>query len=216
MPDLTIRFFLSPLVAVLLGTAVTAQDTETTPQPPAPTDQAPATSAPRQLTEQEARDQYARSMNFMLRRSKLVRSLAAQHILYIGENASKPDLHLVEEATQVMAFDMVCGNGNFEAEKLDQLATESTYRIAVEAANSPIAKTLVELGQEQRIPERMVLLGDISTTVLMFQVARRRGLFDSLVTDFGKDSFCNGMLTNMRDRYDSLTDGGEAAEGSGE
>ena len=156
------------------------------------------------LSEQEQRDQYARSMTYMLRRAKLVRTLAAEHLVHIGENASKPDLHLVEEASQVVAYDLVCANGNFDPAALDKMATESTYRIAVEVSSSPIVSVLTELGQQQSIQERMSLLGDVSSTVFMFQVGRRRGLFDSLITDFGKDGFCNGMLANMRQRYEGL------------
>lgn len=157
------------------------------------------------MTEQEIREQYAKSMTYMLRRAKLVRSLAAEHILYLGENADKPELHLVEEASQVIAFDLVCDTGAQQPEMLDQLATESTYRIAVQAGQSPIAKTLAELGQQQPVEARMELLGDIASTVFLFQVGRRRGLFDSLITDFGKEKFCTGMQANMQERFQSLT-----------
>ncbi len=151
------------------------------------------------------RAQYEQSMTYMLRRAKLLRTLAAQHILYLGENAELPELHLVEEASQVVAFDLVCSDETFDPVALDRMATESNYRIAVQAAQSPIADTLSEIGREQSIQERMNLLGDISTTVFMFQVGRRRGLFDSLMTDFGKTKFCNGLRPNMRDRYNALT-----------
>lgn len=157
------------------------------------------------LSEEEAREQYAKSMTYMLRRAKLLRTLTAQHILHLGENADKPELHLVEEASQVIAFDLVCGNGGLDPEKLDQLATESTYRIAVEAGASPIVSTLTDLGREQSVRARMDLLGDVASSVFLFQVGRRRGLFDSLITDFGQENFCTGMQANMRERYDSLT-----------
>lgn len=164
----------------------------------------PAPSAPTQMTEEEIREQYAKSMNFMLRRAKLVRSLAAEHLVYIAKNAADPQLHIVEEASQVVAYDLVCENDQFDPAVLDQMTTESTYRIAIAAGKSPIAATLTELGQRQSIPERMSLLGDMAATVFMFQVGRRRGLFDSLITDFGTDKFCTGMSTNMRQRYDSI------------
>ncbi len=53
----------------------------------------------------------------------------------------------------------------------------------------------------------MNLLGDVATTVFMFNVGRRRGLFDSLMTDFGKMKFCDGLRGNMRERYTTLTSG---------
>lgn len=162
------------------------------------------TSPPKQMTEQEIREQYAKSMTYMLRRAKLVRSLAAEHLVFLAENASEPELHLVEEASQVVAYDLVCENGEFDPVALDQMTTESTYRIAVAAGNSPIAAKLTDLGQQQSIRDRMDLLGDVSSTVFMFQVGRRRGLFDSLITDFGMEKFCSGMRTNMRTRYDSI------------
>jgi hypothetical protein len=38
----------------------------------------------------------------------------------------------------------------------------------------------------------------------MFEVGRRRGLFDALLTDFGKKRFCAGMQTDMRNRYNEI------------
>lgn len=187
-----IAFTISLFTLLLLPPSVSAQ--------PAP----PAAVPPQQMTEEQIREQYAKSMNFMLRRAKLVRTLAAEHLVFIAENAADPELHIVEEASQVVAYDLVCENGQFDPVALDQMTTESTYRIAIAAGKSPIAGTLTELGQRQTIPERMSLLGDLASTVFMFQVGRRRGLFDSLITDFGMDKFCSGMRTNMRQRYDSL------------
>ena len=158
-----------------------------------------------QKTEAEMRQQYEQSMTYMLKRAKLMRTLAAQHIVYLGENAEEPELHLVEEASQVVAFDLVCSDDTFDPALLDQMATESNYRIAIQAANSPIAETLTDIGREQSIQERMNLLGDVATTVFMFQVGRRRGLFDSLMTYFGKTKFCDGLRPNMRERYVTLT-----------
>ena len=171
----------------------------------APAPQPPGQDEP--LSEEEIREQYAKSITYMLRRAKLARSLAAEHLLFLGENADRPELHLVEEASQVIAFDLVCSDGSLDPARLDQLATESSYRIAVQASRSPIAGKLAELGQQQSVQARMNLLGDVATTVFMFQVGRRRGLFDSLITDFGREKFCNGMRTNIRERYDSLTGG---------
>ena len=201
------RLFLRPsalLLMLLIGLnmSVSAQDA------------APNAAEPRPMTEDEIREQYAKSMNFMLRRAKLVRTLAAEHLVYIAENASDPELHIVEEASQVVAYDLVCENGQFDPVALDQMTTESTYRIAIVAGQSPVAATLTELGQRQTIPERMSLLGDLASTVFMFQVGRRRGLFDSLITDFGMDKFCTGMRANMRARYDSIVASAEERAGA--
>ena len=201
------HLFLRPsalLLALLIGLnmSVSAQDA------------APNTAEPRPMTEEEIREQYANSMNFMLRRAKLVRTLAAEHLVYIAENASDPELHIVEEASQVVAYDLVCENGQFDPVALDQMTTESTYRIAIAAGQSPVAATLTELGQRQTIPERMSLLGDLASTVFMFQVGRRRGLFDSLITDFGMDKLCTGMRANMRARYDSIVASAEERAGA--
>ena len=212
-------------VSILLACALTAGNVSATAQPK-PLDPLPpevqeilkraekspgrkreAPKTPK--TEAEMRAQYEKSMTYMLQRAKLVRTLAAQHVVYLAENADAPELHLVEEASQVVAFDLVCSDDTFEPAVLDQLATESNYRIAVQAAKSPIAKTLSDIGRQQSITERMNLLGDISTTVFMFNVGRRRGLFDSLMTDFGKVKFCDGLRGNMRDRYNTLTSGGD-------
>lgn len=171
--------------------------------------EAPPTTPP--LTEQELREQFTRSMNYMLRRAKLARTLAAEHIVYLGEHADKPEMHLIEEASQVIAFDLVCADDTMKPEELDRIATESSYRIASQAGQSPIGEKLADIGRQQSVQERMTLLGDISTTVFMFQVGRRRGLFDSLITDFGADGFCNGMRSSMRDRYNALVTAGAGA-----
>lgn len=196
------RFLAACAAALLFGAATIptqAQSGQETVVPTAPQ----ANAAP--MTDQEMREQYAKSMTYMLRRAKLVRTLTAQHMVYITENGDKPNLHLVEEASQVVAFDLVCDGNDFDPAALDQVATESTYRIAVEAGQSPIAATLREIGSTQPVQARMDLLGDISSSVFLFQVGRRRGLFDSLITDFGREKFCTGMRTNMRERYNSIT-----------
>ena len=114
-------------------------------------------------------------------------------------------MHLIEEASQVIAFDLVCTDEITTNKGLHHVATESTYKIAALAGKSPIVEKLSELGQQQAIRERMNMLGDIATTVFMYQVGRRRGLFDSLIADFGETKFCDGMRDNMRDRYNTLT-----------
>lgn len=160
--------------------------------------------SPAPATEEEIREQYARSMTYMLNRAKLTRSLAAQHEQFLSDSAVETDAHLIEDASQVIAFDLVCSDDTMTPEGLDQIATATSYRIAVMVGKSPIVATLNEIGQQQSIRERMNLLGDVSTTVFMFKIGRRRGLFDSLIADFGEKKFCNGMRPNMRDRYNAL------------
>jgi hypothetical protein len=172
----------------------------------------PQTAGAAPATEEEIRKQYARSMTFMLQRAKLTRSLAAQHEQFLNDNAVEADMHLIEDASQVMAFDMVCSDETMTPESLDQIATATSYRIAVTAGRSPIVETLNELGQRQTVRERMNLLGDVSSTVFMFKVGRRRGLFDSMIADFGEKKFCNGMRANMRDRYNTLNTEVQALE----
>ena len=156
-------------------------------------------------TEEQLLERYEQSMTYMLRRADMVRALAAEHLVYMDENAASPEIHLIEEASQVLAFDVVCSDDVIDAVGLQHIATASTYKIAVLAGRSPIVAKLSEIGQQQPIRDRMNLLGDIATTVFMHKIGRRRGLFDSLVTDFGTEKFCNGMRSNMRDRYNALT-----------
>lgn len=183
----------------------------TNAQQPAPAEQqkqqtqTPQPQPQEDLTEDQLRKRYEQSMSYMLRRADMTRALAAEHLMYMDENAALPEVHLIEEASQVLAFDVVCADDVIEASGLQHIATATTYKIAVLAGRSPIVNKLSEIGQQQPIRDRMNLLGDISTIVFMHKIGRRRGLFDSLVTDFGQEKFCNGMRANMRDRYNSLT-----------
>lgn len=154
--------------------------------------------------QKERQEQYVRSMNYMLKRAKLTRQLAAQHMVYVSENADKKDAKKIEDASQLVAFDFVCADDVLKPEKLDEIATEASYRIAVLAGRSPITPALQDLGKQQTIGERMELLGDVTSTTFMFMVGRRRGLFDSLITDFGESKFCDGMRANMRGIYAEL------------
>lgn len=192
-----LRFFKLSMVLALSAQTAFAQQV---PEP----DQA---QQKQPLTEEEVREQFTRSMTYMLRRAKLTRTLAAEHLLYLSSNGEIPEMHLVEEASQVIAFDLVCSDAILKPDMLDEIATSSSYRIAAQVGTSPIAPKLADLAREQTVQERMDLLGDVSTTVFMFQVGRRRGLFDSLITDFGEQRFCDGMRANMRERYYLLTDG---------
>lgn len=180
----------------LVGTSISAQEPQETVQP---------TTPPSDDATKERQEQYVRSMNYMLKRAKLTRGLAAQHMQFVTQNATDTDARKIEDASQVVAYDFVCPDETMQPAKLDQIATEASYRIAVMAGQSPIAKSLQELAQQQTIGERMELLGDITTTTFMFMVGRRRGLFDSLITDFGEEKFCEGMQHNMRGLFTGLT-----------
>lgn len=187
---------LTSLLFVLYAGATNAQAPQETVRPTNPSSAADA---------KERQEQYVRSMNYMLKRAKLTRGLAAQHMQFVTQNASDADARKIEDASQVVAYDFVCPDEIMQPAKLDQIATEASYRIAVMAGQSPIAKSLQELAKQQTIGERMELLGDITTTTFMFMVGRRRGLFDSLITDFGQSKFCAGMQQNMRGIYTGLT-----------
>lgn len=158
-----------------------------------------------ELSEDQLRARYEQSMSYMLRRADLARALAAELLVHMDKNAAAPEIHLIEEASQVLAFDVVCSDDVINANGLQHIATASTYKIAVVAGRSPIVAKLSEISQQQPIRDRMNLLADISTIVFMHNIGRRRGLFDSLITDFGTESFCNGMRDNMRDRFNTLT-----------
>lgn len=185
--------FLVAVSAITLQASAQQNETQTQEQPKP------------ELTEEELRARYEKSMSYMLRRADLARALAAELLVHMDKNAAAPEIHLIEEASQVLAFDVVCGDEVINANGLQHIATTSTYKIAVVAGQSPIVAKLSEISQQQPIRDRMNLLADISTIVFMHNIGRRRGLFDSLITDFGTESFCNGMRTNMRDRFNTLT-----------
>jgi len=170
----------------------------------APAQEAPPTSATQDSPPSAEQQQIARSMNYMLRRAELTRTLAAQHLKYIMSNRENSKIRLIEDASQVMAFDQICADDQIDSQSLNQIAADITFRIAMLAGKSPIAPRLTELARKQTVEERMALIGDISTTVLMFEIGRRRGLFDALLTDFGQKRFCTGMRTDMRTRFNEM------------
>lgn len=157
-----------------------------------------------QPADKERQQQVMRSMQMMLKRAQLTRTLAAEHLDYIKNHRDQADIRLIEDASQVMAFDLICEDEKMEARDLNQIAADTSFRIAMMAGTSTIGARLTRIAQEQTIKERMHLIGDIATTVLMFEVGRRRGLFDALLTDFGKKRFCSGMQTDMRNRYNDI------------
>jgi len=180
----------SCLLFSVFGGAAIAQEA-TTPGQPTP-------------NEEERQAQIMRSMQMMLERAQLTRTLAAQHLEFIKNNRDQTEIRLIEDAAQVMAFDLICDDDKMNPADLNQIAADTSFRIAMMAGTSSISTTLTRLAQKQSVQERMELIGDISTTVLMFEVGRRRGLFDALLTDFGKKRFCAGMQTDMRNRYNEI------------
>jgi len=148
--------------------------------------------------------QIMKSMEYMLRRAQLTRSLASEHLAYIKENRGKEEIRILEDASQVMAFDLICEDEQMDRRALNQIAADTSFKIAMMAGTSSIGARLTRLASKQTVEERMELIGDISTTVLMYEIGRRRGLFDALLTDFGKKRFCAGMQTDMRNRYEEI------------
>lgn len=148
-----------------------------------------------------------KSIDHMLRRAELTRSLAAEHLEYIKSNRDKAETRLLEDASQVMAFDLICDDEKMDYQSLNQIAADASYKIGMMAGNSTIAGRLREISKTKSVEERMELIGDVATTVLMYEIGRRRGLFDALLTDFGKKRFCAGMQTDMRTRFNEMITG---------
>jgi len=149
-------------------------------------------------------EQILKSMQHMLRRAQTSRTLAAEHIEYIKNAGDADAVRLLEDASQVMAFNLICADDTLTNRDLNQIAADVSFKIAMMAGNSTIAPRLGRMAQKQTVEQRMELIGDISTTVLMYEIGRRRGLFDALLTDFGQARFCSGMQTDMRTRYNEL------------
>ena len=118
--------------------------------------ESPAEDPPKtELTEEQLRERYEQSMSYLLRRADLARALAAELLVHMDENAAAPEIHLIEEAGQVLAYDVVCGDDIINAKGLQHIATASTYKIAVVAGRSPIVAKLSEIGQQQPIRDRI-------------------------------------------------------------
>jgi len=145
-----------------------------------------------------------RSIQYMLERAQFIRTLAAEHLVYLNSNRQSADIRLMEDAAQVMAFDLVCEDEKIEAKILNNIAADTSFKIAMMAGNSSISDQLAKITATQSIHERMDLVGSIATTVLMFKIGRRRGLFDALISDYGVKRFCAGMQADMRTRYNDL------------
>jgi hypothetical protein len=111
-----------------------------------------------------------------------------------------------------MAFNLVCNDEAFSADVLNKIAAETTLTIALKIDGSPIGEKITQIMQSVSGEQRMTLVADVSSAVLMFKVERRRGLFDALITDFGPQRFCRGMGGNMRARYHALAAEYESAD----
>lgn len=145
-----------------------------------------------------------RSIQYMLERAQLTRTLATDHLGYLKENRALPEIRLMEDASQVMAFNRVCDDEKIITKTLNHIAADTSFRIAMLSGESTISERLERITASQAVNKRMELIGDIATTVLMFEVGRRQGLFEALVTDFGVKRFCSGMQDDMRTRYNDL------------
>jgi hypothetical protein len=185
--------------AAIIGLYLVAANASYAQQAPLkPNEQSPA--APK--SQQDQMDDY---IKVMLRRAQTTRLLAAEHLQFIKSNRDQTIIRNIEDASQVMAYDLVCEDDKLDSKTLNQIATTTSYEIAVLMEASTIAPRLTRIARNQKVNERMELMGDIATTVLMFEIGRRRGLFDALLTDFGKKRFCAGMQMDMRTRYNEIT-----------
>jgi hypothetical protein len=166
---------------------------------------------PQALSPEAAREQqFLKSMQYMLRRAQLTRTLAAEHLIYIKSQPDRDENRVIDDASQVMAFQLICDDETIDTAALNQIAADVSFKVAMMSGKSTIGQKLARIAKKQTVEDRMELIGDISTTVLMYEVGRRRGLFDALLTDFGKKRFCSGMQTDMRTRYkDYITALGE-------
>ena len=163
-----------------------------------------AQDAPAPQTEEERALQ---SMRFMLQRAELVRMLAAEHLQFLNENRNQSAFHLLEEASQVMAYNLICADDTMDVRMLNNIAAQSTLQVATLINKSPINDKITEIMGQLGERDRLILMGDISSTVVMFKIGRRRGLFDALLTDFGAKRFCAGTGNDMRRRYNGLVAG---------
>ena len=192
------RDLLTLLATICISSIASAQDTEK--KPLSLSDSPPPIASDTAIRQQ----QVMKSMEYMLRRAQLTRTLASEHLDYIKKNRDHDEIRALEDASQVMAFNLICEDEKMDAKDLNQIAADTSFKIAMMAGTSSIGQQLTQLARKQTVEERMELIGDVSTTVLMYEIGRRRGLFDALLTDFGKKRFCAGMQTDMRTRYKEI------------
>jgi hypothetical protein len=160
--------------------------------------------AAQQEPSDEEKERALEGMGFMLQRAEFVRLLAAEHLGYLNANRDKAAFFTLEEASQVMAYNLICEDDAMEPRQLNTIAAQTTLQVSLLLDASPAGKTMAEAMERLNPPERLALIADVSTAVLMFKIGRRRGLFDALLTDFGNKRFCSGMGSDMRRRYNGL------------
>ena len=153
---------------------------------------------------EEDRERAMEGMSFMLRRAEFVRLLAAEHLGYLNANRDKAAFFTLEEASQVMAYNLICEDDSMDPRQLNNIAAQTTLQVSLLMESSPAGKTMAEAIKGMNPADRLELVADVSTAVLMFKIGRRRGLFDALLTDFGNKRFCGGMGADMRRRYNGL------------
>ncbi len=153
---------------------------------------------------QTSQEQINKSLNHMLARAQLVRTMAAEHHAFILSNRDNALISMIEDATQVMAYNLICADDTMKVKALNNIATDVTFKIALLSEKSTISQRLENISRKITINARMELVGDMATTVLMYEIGRRRGLFDALLTDFGNKRFCSGLQADMRTRYNGL------------
>jgi len=194
----TVRLFILLITGGAAAQVANAQEAER--KPLSLSDSPPPITSDSQIREQ----QVMKSMEYMLRRAQLTRTLASEHLEYIKANRETEEIRTLEDASQVMAFNLICSDEEMDSRELNQIAADTSFKIAMMAGTSSIGQQLTQLARKQTVEERMELIGDVSTAVLMYEIGRRRGLFDALLTDFGKKRFCAGMQTDMRTRYKEI------------
>jgi hypothetical protein len=160
--------------------------------------------AAQQEPSEEEKERALEGMGFMLQRAEFVRLLAAEHLGYLNANRDKAAFFTLEEASQVMAYNLICEDEAMEPRQLNTIAAQTTLQVSLLMDASPAGKTMAEAMERMNPAERLSLVADVSTAVLMFKIGRRRGLFDALLTDFGNKRFCSGMGADMRRRYNGL------------
>lgn len=159
---------------------------------------------PQAKAEVAPEDRVMQSMQFVLKRAELIRLLSAEHLNYLDSQNATSEVRLIEDGSEVMAYGLICNDETFEPRILNRIAAEATLKIALLVESSPIKARMTETMGELPADERMTLVADIASTVLMFKIGRRRGLFDALLTDFGNARFCKGMGSSIRKRYNNL------------
>lgn len=155
--------------------------------------------------ENDKQTRAVQSMQFMLARAELVRLLAAKHLNYLDSQNATAEARLVEDGSEVMAFSLICEDETFEPAMLNRIAAEATLKIALMVETSPVKESITEIMGNLAPEERMTLVADMSSMVLMFRIGRKRGLFDALLTDFGTRRFCTGMKSGITKRYNDLS-----------